>query len=89
MTDPAQGLSVLHVIVRAGPTNSQYNEHVLPVLGSRRITVCSLFPATVTPPPHLTLYQGDGTLRGTCASCAGLCSPSVTTSCTCMPRRAG
>jgi glycosyltransferase involved in cell wall biosynthesis/capsular polysaccharide biosynthesis protein len=64
MTDPAQGLSVLHVIVRAGPTNSQYNEHVLPVLGSRRITVCSLFPATVTPPPHLTLYQGDGTLRG-------------------------
>lgn len=64
MNDPAAGLSILHVIVRAGATNSQYNEHCLPVLGERKVTVCSLFPADVTPPPGLTLFEGDGTVRG-------------------------
>lgn len=64
MTDPAAGLSILHVVVRAGETNSQYNEHCLPVLGDRQITVCSLFPADVTPPPALTLFEGDGSMRG-------------------------
>jgi glycosyltransferase involved in cell wall biosynthesis/capsular polysaccharide biosynthesis protein len=57
-------LSVLHVVVRAGPTNSQYNEHCLPALAERRITVCSLFPADVTPPPALRVIEGDGTRRG-------------------------
>jgi glycosyltransferase involved in cell wall biosynthesis/capsular polysaccharide biosynthesis protein len=64
MTDAAAGLSVLHVIVRAGPTNSQYNEHCLPVLDTRTVTVCSLFPADVTPPDGLRLFEGDGTVRG-------------------------
>lgn len=64
MTDAATGLSLLHVIVRAGPTNCQYNEHCLPVMDSRRITVCSLFPADVVPPDQLALFEGDGTLRG-------------------------
>ena len=64
MTDAAAGLSVLHVIVRAGPTNSQYNEHVLPVLGTRRVTVCSLYPADVQPPDELNLFEGDGSVGG-------------------------
>lgn len=64
MSDPASGLSILHVIVRAGPTNSQFNEHCLPVADSRRITVCSLFPADVTPPASIRLVEGDGTVRG-------------------------
>ncbi len=64
MTDAATGLSILHVIVRAGPTNSQYNEHCLPVLDSRRVTVCSLFPADVQPPDQLALFEGDGTVGG-------------------------
>lgn len=64
MTDAANGLSLLHVIVRAGPTNSQYNEHCLPVLDTRRVTVCSLFPADVVPPAELTLFEGDGTVLG-------------------------
>lgn len=64
MTDAAAGLSVLHVIVRAGPTNSQYNEHCLPVLDTRTITVCSLFPADVTPPDQMRLFEGDGSVGG-------------------------
>ena len=62
--DPAVGLSVLHVVVQAGPTNSQYNEHCLPVMRDRRITVCSLFPADVAVPREITLVQGDGSVRG-------------------------
>ncbi len=62
--DPAAGMSVLHVVVKAGPTNSQYNEHCLPVMGDRRMTVCSLFPATVSVPPELVLVEGDGSLGG-------------------------
>ncbi|MDP9183823.1 MAG: glycosyltransferase, partial [Actinomycetota bacterium] len=64
MIDAAAGLSVLHVVVRASDTNSQYNEHCLPVMHERRITVCSLFPAAVQPPPQLVLIEGDGTVRG-------------------------
>ena len=62
--DPAGGLSVLHVVVKAGPTNSQYNEHCLPVMRERRVTVCSLFPADVEPPPEIVLVQGNGSVRG-------------------------
>ncbi|MPZ63258.1 MAG: glycosyltransferase [Propionibacteriales bacterium] len=64
MNDRPPGLSVLHVIVRAGATNSQYNEHCLPVLHERRISVVSLFPTDVEPPDGLWLFQGDGTVRG-------------------------
>lgn len=64
MIDPAAGISVLHVIVRAGATNSQYNEHCLPVATDRRITVCSLFPADVVAPPTITMVEGDGSTRG-------------------------
>jgi len=62
--DPADGLSVLHVVVRATATNSQYNEHCLPVMRHRRITVCSLFPADVAAPPELRMVEGDGSVRG-------------------------
>ncbi len=62
--DPAGGLSVLHVVVKAGPTNSQYNEHCLPVMRERRVTVCSLFPAEIEPPPEIVLVQGSGSVRG-------------------------
>jgi glycosyltransferase involved in cell wall biosynthesis/capsular polysaccharide biosynthesis protein len=57
-------LSILHVIVRANATNSQYNEHCLPVMHERNITVCSLFPAEVVAPEPLRLVEGDGTTWG-------------------------
>ncbi len=57
-------LSILHVIVRAGETNSQYNEHCLPVMHERHITVCSLFPAEVIAPAAIRMVEGDGTTWG-------------------------
>lgn len=57
-------LRVLHVVIQAGPTNSQWNEHCLPVADEREITVCSLYPGTVEPDPRITRVEGDGSLRG-------------------------
>jgi glycosyltransferase involved in cell wall biosynthesis len=57
-------LRVLHVVVQAGPTNSQWNEHCLPVADERDLTVCSLLPATVAPDARITRLEGDGSLRG-------------------------
>ena len=42
-------LHLLHVVVQAGPTNSQWNEHCLPAADRHVITVCSLLPSTVAP----------------------------------------
>ena len=57
-------LRLLHVVVQAGPTNSQWNEHCLPVADDRQLSVCSLLPATVEPDPRITRFEGDGTGRG-------------------------
>jgi hypothetical protein len=57
-------LSILHIIVRVGPTNAQYNEHCLPMRRERRITICSLTRAALTPPEEIKLYEGDGTVLG-------------------------
>jgi glycosyltransferase EpsD len=46
------------------PTNGQYNEHCLPLAHERRIAICSLLPPTLTPPPEITIFSGNGTVRG-------------------------
>ena len=57
-------LRILHVVIQAGPTNSQWNEHCVPVADEREITVCSLYPGTVDPDPRISRIDGDGSLRG-------------------------
>jgi glycosyltransferase involved in cell wall biosynthesis len=64
MTARSRPLSILHVVAAVGPTNGQYNEHCLPLAHARRIAICSVTPATVTPPPEIALFEGDGTARG-------------------------
>ncbi|HEU4515262.1 MAG TPA: glycosyltransferase family 4 protein [Nocardioidaceae bacterium] len=61
---PAARLRILHVLLQAGPTNSQWNEHCVPVADERDLTVCSLFPATVAPDPRITRFEGDGSVWG-------------------------
>jgi glycosyltransferase involved in cell wall biosynthesis len=63
-TQRGRPLKMLHVIPAVGPTNGQYNEHCLPLARERRIAICSVFPASVTPPPEISLFEGDGTMRG-------------------------
>jgi glycosyltransferase involved in cell wall biosynthesis len=57
-------LRVLHVILVAGETNSQYNQHCLPLKDVQDVSICTYFAPRLTPPPEIALYAGDGTLRG-------------------------
>lgn len=61
-------LRILHLIVRPGHSNAQYNEHCLPLAGERDITICSFFPASVDVPQRIRLFEGDGTVRGFAAA---------------------
>lgn len=60
----ARALRVLHLIVRIGAPNSQYNEHCLPVLEERDLVLCTFFKSSIRPPSGTTLIEGDGTTRG-------------------------
>jgi glycosyltransferase involved in cell wall biosynthesis len=57
-------LKVLHLILMLGETNGQYNEHCLPLIGERDLSISTYFVPRLTPPPEITLFAGDGTLRG-------------------------
>lgn len=57
-------LRILHLILAIRPTNCQYNEHCLPLLRKRDISICTYFRSEITPPPEITLFEGDNTLRG-------------------------
>jgi glycosyltransferase involved in cell wall biosynthesis len=57
-------LKVLHLILMLGETNGQYNEHCLPLIGERDLSISTYFVPRLTPPPEITLFAGDGTLKG-------------------------
>jgi glycosyltransferase involved in cell wall biosynthesis len=57
-------LRILHVIIMLGETNSQYNEHCLPLLGVRDLSIGTYFPPRLTAPEPIAVFPGDGTLRG-------------------------
>lgn len=56
--------SILHIILVLKPTNGQYNEHCLPLMDKRDITICTFFKSDITPPEAITLFDGDSTLMG-------------------------
>lgn len=61
---PDAPIRVLHVILTLGETNSQYNEHCLPMVGARDLSICTYFEPQLTPPDEIALFPGDGSLRG-------------------------
>src|SRR6185503_14132189 len=52
------------IILALKPTNGQYNEHCLPLMDERDITICTYFRSNITPPSQITLFDGDNTLVG-------------------------
>ena len=60
----ARRLRILHVIFLLGETNSQYNEHCLPVKGVRDLSICTYFEPKLQVPDEIQVFSGDGTLRG-------------------------
>ncbi len=61
---PNKSLTILHVLLSMGETSAPYNEHCLPMLGKRKIAICTYFKPTVTPPSEIALFAGDGSLLG-------------------------
>jgi glycosyltransferase involved in cell wall biosynthesis len=57
-------MRVLHLIIVLGETNGQYNEHCLPLMHERDISIVTYFVPKLSPPPEITVFAGDGTLRG-------------------------
>jgi glycosyltransferase involved in cell wall biosynthesis len=57
-------MRVLHLIIKLGETNGQYNEHCLPLMRERDISIVTYFVPMLTPPSEITLFAGDGTFRG-------------------------
>jgi len=64
MSQSNRRLSILHIILALKPTNGQYNEHCLPLMDERDITVCTYFKSDIMPPDQITLFDGDNTLMG-------------------------
>jgi len=64
MSQSNRRLSILHIILALKPTNGQYNEHCLPLMDERDITICTYFKSDITPPDQITLFDGDNTLMG-------------------------
>ena len=64
MTVDSRRLGILHLIHVLRSTNSQYNEHSLPVMRERAIALCSYFEPQLDPPPEIRLFAGNGTLLG-------------------------
>jgi glycosyltransferase involved in cell wall biosynthesis len=57
-------LRILHLIVSLGSTNTEYNEHCLPMRRDRDVSVCSFTRASVEVPQDIELFEGDGTYTG-------------------------
>jgi len=64
MSNSKRRLRILHLILTLKPPNSQYNEHCLPMLDKRHLTVCTYFKSEITPPAKLTVFEGDNSLGG-------------------------
>lgn len=63
-TERAQKLRVLHLVLVLRSTNSQYNEHSLPVMHERSIALCTFFAPKLVPPEQIKVFAGDGSVRG-------------------------
>jgi glycosyltransferase involved in cell wall biosynthesis len=63
-SDSNERLRILHLVVSLGAANTEYNEHCLPLMHERDVTVCSFTIARVTVPPAIRLFEGDDTYRG-------------------------
>jgi glycosyltransferase involved in cell wall biosynthesis len=55
---------ILHLTAAVAETSGQYNEHCLPFLGERELTICSFHPPAVAPPREITCLHGGGTSLG-------------------------
>lgn len=56
--------SILHILFSINETSAPYNEHCLPLIELRKITICTYFKSKIKTPPAITLFDGDNSLFG-------------------------
>jgi glycosyltransferase involved in cell wall biosynthesis len=61
---PDNRLRILHLILVLRSTNTQYNEHSLPVMDEREITLCAFFKPQLVPPPQIRVFAGNDSVLG-------------------------
>ena len=64
MQNPDGKLSILHILLAVKETSAPYNEHCLPFAATRHISVCTYFKGDIAVPDAISLFEGDGSLRG-------------------------
>lgn len=64
MNKSRRPLAILRLVTTVGETSSPYNQFSLALTGEHNTALCSYFKATVSPPPDITLFEGDGSLLG-------------------------
>ena len=55
---------ILHLTAAVAETSGQYNEHCLPFLEERDLTICSFHPPAVDPSRQVASFHGGGTSLG-------------------------
>jgi glycosyltransferase involved in cell wall biosynthesis len=64
MNNPAKPLTILRLVTTLKETSSPYYQFSLALSQKQDITLCSYFRPAIALPPEITLFGGDGTLRG-------------------------
>jgi glycosyltransferase involved in cell wall biosynthesis len=57
-------LRILRIIIAVRETSAPYNQFSLSWAHAHETTICAYFPSEVVPPPTITVFEGDGTIRG-------------------------
>ncbi|MBD2199681.1 MULTISPECIES: glycosyltransferase family 4 protein [Calothrix] len=57
-------LNILHIIISVTDTNSQFNDHSLPMMDKRNIAICTYYKSAKKIPSEITNFEGDNTLIG-------------------------
>lgn len=57
-------MNILRILLTINETSAPYNQFSLPCTGQHDITICTYFPSKIVPSPTITVFEGDGTIRG-------------------------
>lgn len=57
-------LNILHLPLAITETSGPYNQHCLTQSDKHNMTICTYFKASISPPGDITLFEGDGSLKG-------------------------
>jgi glycosyltransferase involved in cell wall biosynthesis len=61
---PRKPLTILRLLLGIDETSAPYNQFSLALANKHNITLCTYFRSNISPPQEITLFEGDGSLKG-------------------------